>query len=73
MTLRWYTKIIFRSQRIVSLTEKALIEGYMVLLYGQGVFLSIFDQCEIKTTKHEYELKNNDIKSTQRFLLTNNK
>ena len=45
----------------------------MVLLYGQGVFLSIFDQCEIKTTKHEYELKNNDIKSTQRFLLPNNK
>jgi len=45
----------------------------MALLYGQVVFLSICDQCEIKTTKHEYELKNNDIKSTQRFLLPNNK
>jgi hypothetical protein len=45
----------------------------MVLLYGQVVFLSIWDQCEIKTTKYEYELKYNDIKSTQIFALPNNK
>lgn len=46
MTMRQFTKIIFRSQLTLGITDKIVIDAFMISFYEQVVLLSIISRLE---------------------------